>query len=83
MQGSLWKSKYSDPSKNILPLFLYFDDFECRNALSSRSGEEKLEGIYVILACLPPHLIAKSKHIFLSTLVHSKYHSSFGNSAIF
>ena len=74
---------YADPKKVVLPLLSYFDDFECGNPLASHAGEEKFGGIYVSVACLPPHMISSSKNIFLSTLVHTKYLKIFGNAAIF
>ena len=65
MQGQLWKSIYANSNKIVFPLLLYFDELECGNPLASHAGEEKLGGIYVSLACLPPHLIAKAENIFL------------------
>ena len=73
MQGDLWSKKYSNGDKTVFPIFLYFDDFETRNPLSSHAGEEKLGGVYVAVACLPPHLTAKVENIFLSTIFRSKY----------
>ena len=73
MQGDLWSKKYSNGDKTVFPIFLYFDDFETRNLLGSHAGEEKLGGVYVSLACLPPHLTAKVENIFLSTIFRSKY----------
>lgn len=83
MQGDLWKKKYHDANKIILPLIVYYDDFETRNCLGSHAGENKLGGVYVSLACLPPHMVGKLSNIFLSTLVHSKYVQKFGNAKVF
>ncbi|KAL7295122.1 hypothetical protein TKK_0011589 [Trichogramma kaykai] len=83
IQGKMWLEKYKDPEKIILPLYLYFDEFECRGPLASHAGEEKLGGVYTSLACLPPHMAGKNENVFLSTVVHAKYHDAFGNSAIF
>lgn len=83
IQGDLWSKKYKTSEKLIFPLFVYFDEFETGNALGSHSGEEKLGGVYVSLACLPPHLVAKVKNIFVSTICHAKYLKKFGNERIF
>lgn len=83
MQGDLWSKKYSNGDKTVFPIFLYFDDFETRNPLGSHAGEEKLGGVYVSLACLPPHLTAKMENIFLSTIFRSKYLKQFGNEIVF
>ena len=83
IQGDLWAKKYSSSEKLIFPLFVYFDEFETGNAMGSHGGEEKLGGVYVSLVCLPPHLVAKVKNIFVSTIFHSKYLKKFGNEKIF
>lgn len=41
IQGELWAKKYEDSNKIVLPIYLYFDEFETRNALGSHTGEEK------------------------------------------
>ena len=51
--------------------------------MGSHGGEEKLGGVYVSLVCLPPHLVAKVKNIFVSKIFHSKYLKKFGNEKIF
>lgn len=83
IQGDLWLKKYHDPGKIIIPLHFYFDEFETRNPLGSHTGEEKLDGAYVSIACLPPHLSAKLKNIFISTIFHSKHLKTFGNKRVF
>lgn len=59
------------------------DEFEPGNALGSHAGEQKLVGIYVSLACFPPHLRAKLENIFLSCLCYAKHLKMFGNEKIF
>ena len=44
MQGNVWKSKYkSDNDATILPLLLYYDDFEPGNALGSHAVLDKIK----------------------------------------
>lgn len=83
VQGDLWLRKYSNSTKIIIPVYLYFDEFETRNPLGSHAGEEKLGGVYVSIACFPPHLSAKLKNVFVSTIFHSKHLKTFGNERIF
>ncbi|XP_051173978.1 uncharacterized protein LOC127289825 [Leptopilina boulardi] len=83
VQGELWNKKYKDLNKIIIPLYLYFDDFETRNPLGSHAGEQKLGGVYISIASLPPHISAKMKNIFLSTIFHSDDLKNFGNKKIF
>ena len=83
IQGNLWLKKYHDPNKMVLPIFLYSDEFETRNPLGSHAGEEKLGGVYISIACLPPHLNAKLHNIFVSSIHCSKHLKKFGNEKIF
>lgn len=85
IQGDLWLNEYKiEVSKKLIfPIYAYFDEFEVRNPLASHAGEEKLGGIHVSLATLPPQWQGKLENIFVSTIVHSKYMKKFGNKAIF
>lgn len=69
--------------KIVLPVYLYFDEFETRNPLGSHAGEEKLGGVYVSLACLPPYMAAKLKNIFVSTIFYAKHFKLFENEKFF
>lgn len=73
-QGKLWRYHYDwDFFKRQLFLYYnYFDEFEVRNPLKSYAECQKMSGVFVLLTCLPPHLIAKSENVYLSTLFHSK-----------
>ena len=64
IQGELWKNKYKTTGKIICLIYLYSDDFEPRNPLGSHAGEQKLNGLYASLACLPPNIEAKLYNIF-------------------
>jgi len=81
IQGSFWKSK--NKGENVLPLFLFFDDFESGNVLGSHSGLHKLGAVYVSLACMPPHRLSSLSNLFLVLLFHSLDRLNFGNNAVF
>lgn len=91
-QGSFWKAE-SDIRRNgkiYLPFFLYFDDFEVGNPLSSRAGIHKLGGIYISFPTLAVdhpsgRFISSSSlnKILLVGLFHSIDRNNFGNLAIF
>lgn len=87
MHGKLYKTKYecqpNQENKVRLLLDAYSDEFEVRNPLGSHSGEEKMCGITVSLACLPPHLTGKLENILLSVICHAKHLKKFGNEKIF
>lgn len=71
------EKEYADCNKIVLPLFVYYDEFETRNPLGSYAGEKKLGGVYVSIACLPPHLTAKLNNVYVSTIFHSKHLKKF------
>lgn len=53
---SLWKfltSKY-DKNRIILPLYIFFDDFETGNPLGTHAGVHKLGAMYFTLGGIPP-----------------------------
>lgn len=81
LHGQLWQKLYKPlfQDKTVFPLFLFFDDFETGNALGSHSGKQKFGGVYVSLPTLPPHLRAKLKNIFLTTIFHSKHREESNN----
>lgn len=83
IQSNLWKIKSNDSIKIVLPLYLYYDDFEVNNPLGSHVGAQKLGAVYVSLACLPPDLASSLDNIFLISLFKTDNRSFFGNSAIF
>lgn len=77
IQGKLWKEKLKNfsPTDIVLPLFVYFDDFEGNNPLGAHSL--KIGGVYVVIGCLPPEIASKIENIFLSTLFCSADRAEF------
>lgn len=85
-QARFWRHRYStlvNETKTVLPLILYYDDFETGNALGSHVGEQVLGGVYVSLPCLPPHLVAKLSNIFIASVFYTKHRKLLGNNAVF
>lgn len=68
----------------LLPLIIYFDDFEPNNVLGSRSGSHKVGGVYVKIPCLPEHIQSKISHIYAAMLffTEDRKYKCFGNSRI-
>ncbi|KAF0706641.1 SAM domain-containing protein, partial [Aphis craccivora] len=83
-QGSVWQEKLkSYQSQIVLPIFLFFDDYEIGNPLESHSGIHKLGAVYMSIPCLPPHRQSSLSNIFLALLFHSSDRQKFGNNVIF
>lgn len=52
--GTVWKSiKEYYGNKSVIPLFLYYDDFETGNPLGSAAGVHKVGALYGSIAILP------------------------------
>lgn len=84
IQGYYWQSKRTvHAGRNVVPLFLFFDDYETGNALGSHSGIHKLGAVYVSIPCLPPWRCSVLSNIFLTLLFHSSDRVRFGNDIIF
>lgn len=84
IQGSYWKEVVQrHRGKIVMPLFLYYDDYETGNVLGSRSGHHKLGAVYLMIPCLPPCRISSLNNIFLFLLFHSSDRVQFGNHVIF
>jgi len=52
-------------NEKIYPLFIYYDELETGNPLSSHAGIHKLGAVYTSIACLSPNLASQIKYIFL------------------
>ncbi|CAI6360173.1 unnamed protein product [Macrosiphum euphorbiae] len=84
IQGSYWQTRIKHhEGRLVLPLFMFFDDYESGNVLGSHSGIHKLGAVYVSIPCLPPNRSTTLSNIFLALLFHSSDRVQFGNRVIF
>ena len=71
-QGERWKeisSKFD--KKYVILLFIYYDDFEINNPLSSAAGIHKIGGLYYCVAGLPPQFASTIDNVFLGQFIYS------------
>lgn len=87
IQTPLWKKKINrienDSSTLLLPLIIYFDDFEPLNSLGSHSGAYKIGSVYCSIGSLPSHVQSQLNYIFLGSLFFSDDRRELGNTKIF
>lgn len=84
LTSPLWR----DISKNygdgiVIPIFLFYDDFEINNPLGSHAGIHKLGAAYILLAGTPLKYHSTLDNIFLALLCHSSDRTTHGNRATF
>lgn len=85
IQTDFWKNKISNYHKNdiVLPLFIYYDDFESGNPLGSHAGIHKIGAVYFSIACLPPKYESHLENILLALLFHASDIKEFGETLVF
>lgn len=73
VQGSTWRNMNRDTEngKKVLPILLYYDDYENCNPLGSPTGIHKCGAIYFSIPCLPDEIRSKLNSIFLFVLYNS------------
>jgi len=82
--GTIWKSiKKHYPNETVIPLFLYYDDFETNNPLGSAAGIYKVGALYCSIAILPSQYSSLLENIFLVQLINSSDRTYFGNEKCF
>lgn len=81
----LWKEiREKFEEKIILPLFLYYDDYESNNPLESHGGITKCGGVHLFIACLlHPSVALKLKNIFLFISFNTLERQVYQNSVVF
>lgn len=84
MQADLW-TKYAQKfaGEIVLPLYIYYDELEVRNALTSHAGTNKFGAVYASIACLPPHISSRLDSIIFSTLVYADEKKQTSNELVF
>lgn len=84
IHGSLWKNRKNVcDKKHILPIILYFDDFETGNPLGSHAGFYKMGAVYFTIATIPPEYGTRLENIFLAYIFHSTDRVHYGNEITF
>ncbi|XP_031340612.1 uncharacterized protein LOC116168774, partial [Photinus pyralis] len=84
LNGSLHKDFFNNvDNKIVLPLILYYDDFETSNPLGSHAGVHKLGVIYCSVATTPPQYSSRLENIFLTMIFYSTDRFHYGNKALF
>lgn len=79
IQGKYWREKFSKDSRVLIPFFIFSDEYEAGNPLSSHSGIHKICGTYVSFPTLPPEYRSKLENIFIVLLFHASDRKKFGN----
>lgn len=84
LDGTIWKNVlFRNKEKFVLPLTVYFDDFEVCNPLGSHTGIYKLGAIYYVISSVPSEFASKLENIFVALLFHSTERNQFGNEIVF
>lgn len=78
LNGELWKQKkVMYKNKNLVPYFLFADDFEVNNPLGAHSGVHKLTGIYFSIPIFEHYF--KVSDIYLAGLIKAHDIKTYGN----
>ncbi|XP_070527740.1 uncharacterized protein [Cardiocondyla obscurior] len=78
--GTIWKIiKQFYGNKLVVPIFLYYDNFETGNPLGTAAGIHKVGALYGSIATLPPQYASMLDNIFLIEFIYSSDRTHFGN----
>jgi hypothetical protein len=84
VQSNFWRNKLRNfESKLVIPMYIYFDEYETGNPLGAHAGMQKLGAVYYSIPCIPPLYQGKLDYIFLALLFYSIDLQHYGNSVIF
>ena len=85
VQGELWRSQVNTYfiGKFVIPLFLYFDDFEVNNPLGSHAGIQNIGAVYYSIPCFLPDVNSLVNNIFFALLFHSSDRLQYKNAHVF
>lgn len=70
-------------NKIVLPLLLYFDDFDPGNVCGSHAGKNKIGETDISIPCLPPKYASKLEFILPTLFFKPKDRSVYQNQAVF
>lgn len=83
VQSHVWKASTADfKEKLVLPLHLFFDDYESNNPLGSHKGIAKCGAVYLAIPCLPPHMVSKLEFFFLFALSNTLDRKQFSKAIV-
>lgn len=84
IDGSIWKKRTQHlASKIIIPLNLFFDDFNSGDTVSPHAAQTSVCGIYYYIPSLPGYLLAKLVNILVAGYVLSTDRKEFSNEDLF
>lgn len=82
--GRLWKDiRQRFGEQHVLPLLLYYDDFETNNPLGSAAGVHKIGALYFTIGGIPPSFSSCLENMFLAQLLYASDRSTCGNRKAF
>lgn len=67
IQGEYWQGLEKGNS-TVIPLVLYFDEYEVNNPLGSHAGVNKVGAVYCSIPCIPVEFQSKLENIFMVLL---------------
>lgn len=82
--GSRWKeiSKLFR-GRIYFPIFIYYDDFEVCNPLSTAAGKYKIGGMYFSIPCIPDKYRSMLQNVFFHQFIFTENYKSFSNEECF
>lgn len=82
IHGSHWqRKKVLFGEKLVIPVFIFYDDFEVDKEIGSHSA--KLGAVYIKIACLPAEFQSSLDNIFVALLFNTSDRINYGNKATF
>lgn len=84
LQREFWKDIKSRASgKLIIPLSIYFDDYEMNNCIGRHRVLKKMGGVYFTIGCLPPEFSSKLENWVLVQIHEEQDYKCLDNKIIF
>lgn len=84
VQGKLWKEKIKPlfVDEFVLPIIIYYDDFETADA-GTHMCVNKIGAVYFCIPCLPPEYQSSLKNIFPTLMFYVEDKKSVSNFDVF